>query len=254
MSCDCSCVTAESVVKTARGLLNDGARSCAGATQDQTQEYAHWSQADLLSYAVEGLAVLVSLRPDAFVTVEEIELTAGSRQTIPDEYDALVGIVAGLNESGSEAGPVVATDDTFAHLAPSQCGPDSGDCGTNGEPVVVKSYSVFQQSQRHFTVSPPVPAGKTAKVMARLVKAPPCQLAASDCLPVALKFHPALVDWIVYRAFSKDIESAFALEASARHYRWFFETLEAQRIGEARFRSGYHLGMVGEEDGQLRNR
>jgi hypothetical protein len=69
-----------------------------------------------------------------------------------------------------------------------------------------------------------------------------------------VKFHPALVSWVLHRAFAKDIESAFATAMTDRHYRWFFEMLEAQRVGESRFRSGYHLGMVGEEDGQLRNR
>jgi hypothetical protein len=79
-------------------------------------------------------------------------------------------------------------------------------------------------------------------------------LALDDCVPVAIKFHPALVNWVLHRAFAKDIESAFATAMSDRYYRWFFDTLEAQRLAEARFRSGYYLGMVGDEDGQLRNR
>lgn len=238
MSNDCACVTVSTLVSRARVSLNDHVEKC------------HWSDKELSSYLAEGMSMLNAMRPDAFVVVEEIELQPGTRQVIPDGYDTLVAVVTNSSDSGDGA-PVQATDDTYARVTPSPC--HTGDCGAGGTGEI-ETFSIFQQSQRHFTVSPPVPADKTVKVVARLVKDPPCSLDLNDCVDVAKKFHAPLVFWVLSRAFSKDIESAYALGMADRYYRWFFETLEAQRVNEARFRSGYHLGMIGDEDGQLRSR
>lgn len=240
----CGCTTVESLVLRARTILRDGEKP--GRPQ-------LWPDDTLIDYLNEGLALLQSLRPDSFVTTAEIALTPGSYQVLPDEYDSLVEILE--NADGT---PVSMSDDAARNIIQSQscaaaaCAPESGAAAG-----IISSYSRSGTDLRGFHVQPPVRPGQRPVVTARVVANPPCH-GASDhksCVGVPRKFEASLVNWMLHRAWSTDIESEFAFRSAAAAHDRFYLIVNAARLNEARFGSQYWMGRegTGDENTNARN-
>ena len=69
-----------------------------------------------------------------------------------------------------------------------------------------------------------MPPGKTVQIVVSLSRVPDT-FAESDDVPLDRRFHNAVVEWMLNRAFSKDQDSAADDAASAAHLRHFYEIL-----------------------------
>lgn len=241
----CGCTTVKSLVDRAGRILND-------STRDGNSVL--WPTSALVDYMNEGLALLQSLRPDSFTRTVTLTLKPGSRQTIPDEYDSLVELLDNANEDGDpiENGGIAETSDKFRNTL-QRYGCASTECATPEEIAAYKvsSFSKSGTDLKGFTVSPPVPQGAAPKVLARVVANPPCHDETGmdeACVGVPRKHEAALVDWMLHRSWLTDIESEWSFRSAAAAHDRFYLIVNAARLNEARFGSGYWMGQPGEGD------
>lgn len=181
-------------------------------------EHTRWPVPELLNYLSEAINAIVGAKPSLFSTVVQISLAPGSTQRLPDEYSKLIDIHFNINSDGSE-GPnvlpgVYALQQAF----------QKPDCPSN---ALVEVYSAYPGSDRFFWVDPPIPRGMTyiPKVEALVMLAPQPITSASQ--PVLFPgsstqlYQGALVDWMLYRCFAKDMESATSAENAQAHLKAF---------------------------------
>jgi hypothetical protein len=214
-----------------------------GIVNDPQQE--HWTDAMLIDYLNEGLSLLQSMRPDSFTKNIEIELIPGSRQTTPEGVDKLMDVTGNITAAGGEGGPITVADYALSRKITDACSAD-------GEDREVENFSVLSHDPQTFFVQPPVAAGTSRKVMARVVMDAPllCAEHPEECIDVPRKHAAALVDWMLHRAYLMDIESQYARVSSAAAFERFYRVLDNSRLNEARYGSGYWDGEMGDGDPQ----
>lgn len=229
--CSPCCLNARELVQRARGIIND-------------PEKVRWSDDALVDYLNEGLSLLQSMRPDSFTKTIELDLVPGSRQQVPEGVDKLLDVTSNVTATGGEGGPVNEADYALSRKITDTC--------SGGEDREVENYSVVSHDPKTFFVSPPVAAGTTRKVMARVVMDAPytCALDIEGCIDVPRKHSAALVDWILHRAYLLDMESQYARLASSSAFERFYRVLDSSRLNEARHGSGYWDGEIGDGDPQ----
>jgi hypothetical protein len=237
------------LLRRASRLLNDDVTD---------KDTVRWEFATLVDFLNEGAAHMQSLRPDIFVESVDLEITDACPQRLPDKYDSLVAI-----DKVIEKGPggrtrvvneVIEESHEFAKHVETICSPGVGPSNctptSNGVKPSVLSFSKTAESLKEFYVSPPIPFGKSVTVKARVVKQAPCFCADNpkDCVDIPTKLHAALIDWVVHRAYSMDIESEFAYRSSQRYEASFYRFIGNGYMQEARFGSGYFNGKEGQGD------
>jgi len=146
---------------------------------------------------------------------------------------------------GSE---VTSEDDNFARrIKLEHCNPQSA------KDFEAKGYSLLNNTNKEFTVTPNVPRGAGASVSATVVFTPPTHCAGDldSCVGAAPRFTPSIVDWIVYRALSMDMESEFAFRAAEKARERFYDAMRYGYLQESRHGSGYYLGESGGGDSNV---
>lgn len=213
-----------SLVDEASRLLNDA---------EPGFENIRWTRADLLSYLNEALCMLSIARPNMFLTTMELPLSVGSVQRLPDGVKALYRIDG-----------TVLPDGSISNKAPSKGNQYLARWFTNvacaasavaaGAAYVVGSYSVDANDKQSFIVQPPVPADKAGvKVSAVVLKAPGGLTEKSDALGVDCCYGPALIEWMLYRAYGVDDESASSPIRAREHLATFFSILQIDAAQQA---------------------
>lgn len=168
------------------------------------EDNVRWLPDELLDWAHDGGKVIVSLDHKAGAEVEEVELVQGALQ----EVDALeVMNVVRLLPSGR---PIQRTDRYLL---------DSSDPDWyNRKPTSkIVHYTVDDRDKARFYVYPPAAAG--TKVEALIAKLPD-KPEVNGTLNIGSEYMDALINYIAYRAFSKDSEFANG-QVAASYYQVF---------------------------------
>lgn len=202
-------VLASVLVNEVATILND---------MDSGFEHTRWPEAELLGYLSEGIFAIAQGKPSAFVTVAILPLAPGSTQRLSDEYSRLIDIHFNLNRDGSEGWNVL------PGVYQLQQAFEKPGCENRG---LIETYAAYPGSERFYWVDPPVPAGLnyTPQVQALVMLAPQPVTAMNQ--PVVFAggtsqlYQGALIDWMLYRAYSKDEESATSYERSQAHFKAF---------------------------------
>jgi len=246
--------TIADMVHRAAAVLND---------TEQGYEHVQWSKGDLVTYLNEALCELSAHRPDAFVEQVELSLVQGARQVVPSKYTALLSLDYNLPrgaslDDGIAGGKISPVSSDFAAVFSDEnsCFAGGSSCGI---PVThddhppsyeVKSYTMNKLDDRVFYVKPPVPIGETASVVATVQKVPVRHSTShmKKCLDVACKYESALLDWMLMRAWERDVESEFARQAAKAHREHFYGSIMAKYNQEAQFHSEYWRGRTPADD------
>lgn len=179
-------------------------------------EHLRWPVSDLMKYLNEASSTISLAKPSVFTTVVRLGLGPGSTQRLPDEYTRLLDVLFNVNRDGSE-GPNVLPGIHELQQAFQKPG-----CPYRG---VVETYAAYSGSERFFWVDPPVPPGLpyTPQVEALVIALPPTVTSPDQPLAFpgisAQMYRGALVDWMLYRCYSKDQESASSLQRSEMHFK-----------------------------------
>lgn len=235
--------TVSSLIQRVSTLLGD---------QCDDHHYQRWTQGNLIDILNDARCALVSMRPDAFTQTVDLYLKPGSEQTLDEKYQQLVEILS--SGTGADEVSVGKGDNYFTKaLRGKKC--LASDCPSD-DAYVMSYAAVNEKNPRTFSASPPVPVGQKPMVRAVVVvtPAPYCPGDESKDLDLECQFVPALMEYMLYRAYGMEIDSMASEAASERHLKAFLALIDKAYLVAQRFGSGYYKGDVGDKDPNFRNK
>lgn len=213
----------------------------------------HWTDEELLAYLNEAVCELAGLRPDEFTSQTELALVPGRCQTVPEGCDLVSvqgdcsgedpGITRATSTAGDRLGAKFLCRDDVCPDAPDADGGEPTECAI----WRASSFRVTPASRGYFMIDPPVPDGCSDITVTAMVYCMPERLPLGDdpeCV-MPCSYDAQLVDFILMRAFEKDIDSVSAQQRASYHRRSFYQGVNADYRMASRRRSGYILGETG---------
>lgn len=182
--------------------------------QEVTADGTRWTNEELITWLNEAYQSIIGLRPDAASANESLNLVAGTKQTIPASGLRLLDVVR--NMGGSKRAIMVCDRRQL----------DATRRGWHGEPESSEiEHFVFDgMAPRHFYVYPPSAAGVEVEIVYSRVPephSPNFSISKTDTIKLDDSYAPAIVDYILYRAYSKDADFAGNANRAAMHYNAF---------------------------------
>jgi hypothetical protein len=154
-----------------------------------------WPRTELLLYINDAQRQIVTMCPEANATTTNLALAAGSKQTMPSDAWVLLDVVRNMG-SGATAGRSIKKVDR--HTLDETNSTWAADTAT----AVVTSYIYDLRDRTKFYVYPPS-TGSTLYVEIIYAKNP-VTLAEGDAITVNDNYVPALLDYVLFRAYSKN--------------------------------------------------
>ena len=183
--------------------------------QDATN--VRWPVPELLRYLNDARREIAIARPDLYSTTTPVVLAAGTKQSLPDDGSRFLDAVRNLTGAGNTPGLAVRIIEREVLDA------QMPDWHMLPQVSEIKHFMFDERSPRVFYVYPPaVAATKLEVVYSRTpteITTTTTELGDEDI------YAGAIVDYVCYRAFSKDAEYAGNLERATRHYQQFANTL-----------------------------
>jgi hypothetical protein len=166
--------------------------------QDTTN--VRWSESELLGWLNDGQREIALLRPDVSNVTASVALVAGTKQALPSTGTMLMKITRNMGTNGTTAGPAVrkVPQDLLDSQRPNW--------HTDTATAVVQHYTFDLRTPRIYYVWPPS-LGTTQVEM--VYAAPPADVAAiGNAITIDDIYANVLINYILYRAYSKDMELA----------------------------------------------
>lgn len=201
---------ASTIINDASTQLND-----AGVTR--------WTTAELLSYLNRGQLEIATLVPNSNTATVSKQLAAGAKQTAPSDSIRIIEFVRNMGANGSTDGNAIRQIERKAmdRYIPSW----SSDTATA---VVVHAMYDAEDNNAVFYVWPPQPV-ITPQYIELIYSQIPATIAAStNNITIADYYSNALLDYVLYRAFDKDSDSANQSARSQAHYQTFVSAIGAK--------------------------
>ena len=203
-------ILVQSIIDRTTDLLVDKDRSADGA---------RWSDDELIRWINDSRAAIVTRRPAACPKVTVVTLAEGSFQAVPDDGVQLLDVIRNMGTTGTTPGRSIRrTDrqniddlDSYWHAGASK--------------TEISQFSFDDRIPNNYFVYPPAKAGTKVQIAYSAIPAPVSKL--TDQLDLYDYFIEAVVNYVAYRAKSKDSEYANAAEAAA-FYGAFNDALGAQ--------------------------
>lgn len=189
-------VTAQTIADRASLLLQDG-------------DNVRWAEAELLGWINDAQREIFIVRRDASSRVTATALVAGTKQTLPADGVLLLDIKRNAGPAGTTFGaPVRRTSmDLLDAVSPGWHSATAS--------ATVKNFMYDQRTPLVYYVYPPA---ATPTYIELEYAANPAQLAAlSDVIGVSDDYANAIVDYVMFRAYSKDAEDQNAMARATAH-------------------------------------
>lgn len=204
--------TAEEVVQLAVPTLDD-------------ENFDNWTKRELLQYLNDGVRRLVTLAPQQFSTRAVLTLAAGTRQTLPANTAMLLESPRSLHATTEVPIRALRIVDRRAldeyspgwHVAVAA-------------PAREYAYDPAMDPAVMW-VNPPAAADDKAEIV---YAANPAAVNLSNDVPVEDRYIPYLVDYILFRAFSKDADYAGQDGRAEIHRKRFMEAAGDGNTSSAR--------------------
>lgn len=182
--------------------------------QDQTN--VRWPVSELLRWFNDGRREVAIVRPDIYAVTVTADLVAGTKQALPADGCRFLDAVR--NMPGGAAGKavrIVEREVLDAQLP---------DWHTQTPVAELRHFMFDERAPRTYYVYPPAAAG--AKLEIVYAQTPTEFTAATDVLSADEDLYlSAFVDYVCFRAFSKDAEYAGNAARAQAHYQQFANTL-----------------------------
>ena len=187
--------TVRSILNRAASLLND-------------EEHARWPESELLEWLNDGQrAIARGPATDVFVKRDTLTAGAGTVQDLPTDAIRLVDVVQNVADGSSIHESDYATVDMLR---------SSWRSATAG---VAENFFYDQNNPKQFEVYPPQSGGEVIQIV---YNAQPGDATVTGNIIIDDMYGDSLIDYIVYRGFSKDTEDASAeLGRATEFYRAF---------------------------------
>lgn len=172
-----------------------------------------WSAAELLMWLNDGRQEACIHRPDLYATPFIVSLAGGTRQTIPADGSRLLDVVCNVENDGATRGRAVRVIDraTLDRIRPGW--------HTEAAAAAIKHFMFSESAPRLFYVYPP--AVLNTKIELIYAQIPAVISVLSTELTPEGEYALAIVDYVAYRAYSKDAEVPGNMTRAAAHYELF---------------------------------
>jgi hypothetical protein len=183
-----------------------------------------WLEAELLGWLNDAQREVVLLRPDASITNDNVNLIAGTKQSLPASGIRVMDVVRNTD------GNAIRVIDRNVLDAQQ---PNWHQTSANND---VAHFMFDLRDPKHFYVYPPQPTiaeGETANQVEIIYSASPQDVTFTapatqlDDEDVALDdiYGNAILDYVLYRAYSKDADFAGNAQRALKHYETFVQSL-----------------------------
>lgn len=183
-----------------------------------------WTRAELLEWLNDGMRQIVLIQPSASSTTVSMLLSAGTRQTIPADGWLLLQIYRNMGTNGTTPGRAIriVSREVLDGFNPNW--------HTDTAKAEVRNYIYDVQDQLAFYVYPPNTGTQYIELN---YSAQPANLTAeSQAIPIFDVFQSALVDYILFRACSKDAEYAPGLALASGYMQTFTTAITGKANAE----------------------
>lgn len=173
--------------------------------KDRTQP--RWADAELVWWINDSRMAIIIRRPQACSTIETIELASGSKQSIPADGTILLDVIRNMGASGQTPGRAIRRTD--------RQGIDDMELYWHKRTASseISQFTFDDRLPKDFYVYPPAKSGTRIEIA--YAKLPQAITAIGGELDMGLEYMDAVVNYVAYRAKSKDSEYANAAEAAA---------------------------------------
>lgn len=183
-----------------------------------------WTRAELLSWLNDGLRQIVTIQPSASSTTVSKQLAAGTRQYIPTDGWLLLSIYRNMGTNGTTPGRVIRI---VSREILDSFNPNWNTVTATAE---VRNYMYTDQDQLAFYVYPPNTG--TQYIELNYSVQPVDLTLETQPIPIFDVFQSALLDYILYRACSKDAEYAPGVALSQSYMATFVAAVQGKNQSE----------------------
>jgi hypothetical protein len=175
--------------------------------KERGDDEARWSDSELLRWINDSRSAIIIRRPQAGSVVENATLVAGTLQSIPSDGITFLDAIRNMGTSGTTPGRVIRRtdrqslddDDLYWHAATAS--------------NEISQFTFDDRVPTKYYVYPPALAG--TRIELAYAKTPSAVTTTGDNLNFQDEYMEAVVNYVCYRAKSKDSEFGNAGEATA---------------------------------------
>lgn len=212
---------------TAAAILSRAARLIVDETG------VRWTQGELLDYLNDCRREMCLARPDLYAASINHPLAAGTRQTLPADGTRLIDVVR-----------VVATGRSVRVTDREILDAEDPAWHAGSQSAAIAAYLYDERYPRLFYVYPPAIAGTEVELIYSQSPADILIGGINATIPAAEDLYSgAMVDYICYRAFSKDSEVSGNGDRAVMHYRQYGAVISGG--GQSTLRTGPNLNRRG---------
>ena len=191
--------------------------------QDTTS--VRWSEAELLRYINDAQREIVNFRPEASADHANVQLVAGTEQTIPAVGLRLIKVVRNMSATGSSATGKrtirLVSSDILNAQDPDWHDPSA--TGSSAHGTVVKNYIFDEDDPRKYYVYPGISGNAYVEIV--FSRTPTDLSGTSSTIYIDDIYGNAIVDYVLFRAYLKDAEYAANSQRAGTHYQLFAASL-----------------------------
>lgn len=183
-----------------------------------------WVDAECIKWVSDGQRELVSYKPEAYVKNQSVLLVAGAKQAVPTDCNQFVEITRNMGADGTTTGAMIRLVDrkSLDTTSPSWY----GDTPT----ATIKNYVFNALDPLRYYVYPPSNGAGYVEII--YAAHPPALTATTDALVVADVYASALLNYLLYRSYSKETEEGSA-QLAAIYFGAFQNAVNAKATAEA---------------------
>lgn len=183
-----------------------------------------WPDDELLGWLNDGQREIVIYKPNASVKNQSVALAAGTKQTIPADGVQLIDIPRNMG-NGSTPGRSIRI--TMREVLDAQV----PNWHALAQTTEIKHYTYTPLDPKTYYVYPPAVAGTQVEM---IYAAAPTNVGSSgSAITIDDIYQTVLLDYVLYRAYSKDTEYAADVNRAAAHQNAYLAALGGKAKVEA---------------------
>lgn len=209
-------ITSQSIVDKAEIILQDTTNT-------------RWPSDELFDWLSDGQREIVLNKPDAYATNEAVVTVEGTKQTIPAAGITLIDVIRNMGVTdGTTPGNAIRIIEREILDA------QRPDWHTETPVAVTLHYMFDKRDPKNFYVYPPQPGTDMGYLELIYSSAPPDPTDIAAVITLDDIYGNALLDYILYRAYSKDADYAANAMRAVGHLSAFQKSLGIKDITEDR--------------------
>ena len=187
-----------------------------------------WTEAELLNYINDAQREITNIKPDATATHANVQLVTGTKQSIPTDGLKLISVVRNMSgywveATGGRAIRLVAWD-ILDTQDPDWHNPTVTGDATHG--AIPKHYLFDENDPLNYYVYPGVEGNAYVELV--YSQRPTDLSAASSTIGIPDNYSNAIIDYCLFRAFTKDAEFAGNGARAGVHYQMFAVSVQGK--------------------------